>query len=134
MKTEYISLKSAKLLKKLKYRGAKLFYEEKIPGSEFEYWDDGQMLYLTDYKYEKFPKITYFDAFRWLFNKKIFIEFTVVYDNDKPYFEYKIHTISNQSIIEGEISYTKIDKMSILFRFNLLNMLIFYNFTFECYF
>ena len=124
MKTEYISLKSAKLLKKLKYRGAKLFYEEKIPGSEFEYWDDGQMLYLTDYKYEKFPKITYFDAFRWLFNKKIFIEFTVVYDNDKPYFEYKIHTISNQSIIESEILYTKIDNAIEDAVYESLNLLI----------
>lgn len=109
MKDEYISLKNAKLLKQLKYKGAKAFYEEKIPNSEYEYWDDGQMLYLTAYKYDKFPKITYFELFKWLFTKKIFIEFIVVYDNGKPYFEYKIHNMLDQSNIESTISYTKID-------------------------
>lgn len=124
MKSEFISLKSAKLLKKLKYKGAKAFYEEKIPNSGYEYWDDGQMLYLTAYKYNKFPKITYFELFKWLFSKKIFIEFTFVYDNDKPYFEYKIHNISNQSIIESEISYTKIDNAIEDAVYESLNLLI----------
>lgn len=46
-------------------------------------------------------------------------------------YEKKLNSKSRNKnhILTLKQSYTKIDKMSILFRFNLLNMLIFYNFT-----
>lgn len=124
MRKKFIQPNASKLFKKLKYSGAKEFYKEKIPNSEFEYWDDGKMMYVTDYKYKMFPKITYCDAISWILNKGIFIEIKIDKQFKPVMYNFVIHDLKNDKEYYGEELNTDLCKTLDSAIYNALNLLI----------
>lgn len=111
MKTKYINLSCAKLFKRLKYKGAKLFYQEKIKGLEYKYWDDGRMVYATGYKYKSFPKITYFEAIDWLYKNNIFIQINIDTNFKPAKYNFYIYDLKNEKQIYFSDLFDNLDKL-----------------------